>query len=76
MSCTQVKESDSANVFNIASRELDGDQLAVFERYIMLDESDEALFSEISKMMYYKERLFIFDATHLACIYLECLGNC
>ena len=52
MSCTQVKESDSANVFNIASRELDGDQLAVFERYIMLDESDEALFSEISKMMY------------------------
>ena len=69
MSCTQVKESDSANVFNIASRELDGDQLAVFERYIMLDESDEALFSEISKMMYYKERLFIFDA-HTSSLYI------
>lgn len=61
-SCTMRKEnSGDTSFFNIPSETMIGNPLTFHKSYIMLDSDEEAMFTEISKMMYYKERLFIFD---------------
>lgn len=60
--CTGRKEmSEDNSVFDISTKTLNQNPMTIHNRYIMLELNDEAMFTEISKMMYYKDRLIIFD---------------
>lgn len=59
--CTRKEVSEDNSVFDISTNMLNQNPMTIHNRYIMLELNDEAMFTEISKMMCYKDRLIIFD---------------